>query len=101
MTCHRIEIAGGKGWGIVCMRGRARRKCRWCGRDAERQCDYALRGKALGRTCDAYMCRACSTQLPGRQPDGETIDYCPAHAKHAAADAVPQAEQLTLEGLKP
>jgi len=104
MTCHRFDMPGrnGKGWAIVCTRGRAQHRCRYCGVVADRQCDWPLRGAKDGRTCSAYVCSRCAPDCG--TANGDSVNYCPPHARmHAAkpaAASMPEPEQLTLEGLK-
>ena len=85
MGCERFVLPGGvEGW--VCSRGRQQHRCRFCGSVSAAQCDYPLRGARAGSTCSAHMCRSCATNQ-GAAADGDTIDYCPAHAKLAAKAA--------------
>lgn len=64
---------------IVCRRGARPRAApcdlAGCNREHTKLCDFPLRGKRAGATCDAKICDAHATQVgPGR-------DYCPAHAR--------------------
>lgn len=87
MTCRRIDLGNGD-FIITCSRGRATtHPCRFCGQPSALQCDYALSGKKAGKTCDAHMCKACSTNQ-GKTAAGETIDYCPPHARMVAKQQV-------------
>lgn len=74
--------------GYACSRGSHRKRCSVCSsRPATKLCDYPLRGAKAGRTCDAALCDRCAVRQGGGvfgQP--ETIDYCPAHARVAAAE---------------
>lgn len=101
MTCKHVAFPGGHG--VICSRGRARRRCRFCGEFADRQCDYPLRGLKAGRTCSAYVCTRCAPDRLGA--GGEPLNYCPPHARMDAAKpkpkpAQPEPEQLTLEAVK-
>jgi hypothetical protein len=46
-----------------------------CSRPGSIQCDYQV---AVGKTCDAYVCRAHATSV------GPEIDHCPKHAGRQA-----------------
>lgn len=50
-----------------------------CGARATHACDFKLRGKAEGRTCDRPLCGAAHAKRVG-----PGIDYCPAHAAMSA-----------------
>lgn len=65
-------VVDGKVVGIACHRGR-RPSCK-CGRVETRQCDFPLKGRKAGKTCDASLCDRCTTKM------GPELDYCPAHA---------------------
>jgi hypothetical protein len=69
--------------GHVCSRGQRRHTCSvpHCGRRAPFQCDYPVARKGKDTTCDAWLCDA------HRKSQGPEIDYCPAHAEHAAKKA--------------
>ena len=41
-------------------------------------CDFALSGRAKGRTCDRALCEAHRARQPGKD-----VDYCPTHAAMA------------------
>jgi hypothetical protein len=77
MTCRFIDLGNGV-TGIVCTRGERAKRCKACGDRASRQCDFPLRGKATGRTCDANLCERCAVVV------GPDRDYCPPHARLAA-----------------
>jgi len=81
MPCRPIEVDG-EVVGIVCGRGRPRRLCK-CGRNSTKLCDYPLRGRRAGQTCDRPLCEKCATKV-GTHVDGahkgDTLDYCRAHA---------------------
>lgn len=74
MTCRPFDLGNGV-TGIACTRGASRRRCKECGRTASKQCDYPLRGKAAGRTCDVYLCASCAVS------SGPDRDYCPPHSR--------------------
>lgn len=76
MPCHPLP-----GGGFVCTHGRARRAkpCSVCGAPSTKLCDFPLKGKKTGKTCDAPICDRCAAAF------GDEIDYCPPHAKLAAA----------------
>ena len=69
MPCHSIP-----GVGIVCTRER-RRRCTECGGRCEVLCDWKLRGKKAGRTCNRGLCLRCAANPA---PDKH---LCPAHAR--------------------
>jgi len=100
VTCHPLRSADGKLSGFVCSRGQPREKCSVCGRfGAELLCDYPLKGKHDGKTCDRLLCRQCATNVPAKKPKpvagiglptgefhtystaADTYDLCPAHAR--------------------
>jgi hypothetical protein len=61
---------------FICSRG-----ARWtarcsCGEKASKQCDFPLKGRAQGKTCDRHLCSKCAHPQPQVGPDK---DYCPAH----------------------
>lgn len=74
MTCEPIP-----GGGFVCSRGSRRPKCSTpgCGGRGDYQCDFALGGKAVGETCNRFLCAQC------RVPQGGGRDYCRAHNEFA------------------
>jgi len=85
MPCERIPFAGGVA--IVCSRGRRRQRCATpgCGGDAVALCDFPLAGRKSGTTCSRAMCARCV------RPQGESVDYCAAHAKQTTiAPAAPE-----------
>lgn len=86
MPCRTINLGNGA-TAIVCTRGERSHSCRECGARASKQCDYALRGRASGRTCSVYLCDRCAVVA------GAELDYCPTHARVAAKESV----QLTLQ----
>jgi hypothetical protein len=73
---------------IVCRRGQRSRggapcSVPGCGETHTHLCDYPLKGKKEGQTCDAKLCESHATRLgPGK-------DYCPAHTKFAARSDTP------------
>jgi hypothetical protein len=83
MVCRTI-IAGPDFQGIVCSRGERRKSCKFCRGDADKQCDFKLRGSKAGKTCDANLCSKCAvtqgTHGVGAH-SGDSIDYCPPHAR--------------------
>ena len=87
MTCELVDLGDGRGVAIVCMRGRRRAPCSHCGRHAATLlCDFPLKGKKAGRTCDRKLCPKCAVHL------GEA-DYCPPHstiALHVAEELGPR-----------
>jgi len=73
VTCELVDLGDG-GVAIVCTRGRRRASCSHCGRHAATLlCDFPLKGKKAGRTCDRKLCPKCAVHL------GEA-DYCPPHS---------------------
>jgi hypothetical protein len=87
--------------GLVCRGGR-RPRCKTCGGPSERQCDFKLKGSKRGKTCDQHMCSRCAVPQ-GKHATGahagDTIDYCPAHARLAADAKQEPGEQLELGGV--
>lgn len=71
MACELIKIDG-MGVGIICRRGVRPKKCKFCGADCTKECDYP--SKKRSGTCDATMCDRCATS------GGGDLDYCPDHA---------------------
>jgi hypothetical protein len=68
--------------GVIICRRVGPKFCQFCRqRPATKLCDYRIAVGDIGhtRTCDAPMCSACGT------PIAHEVDYCPDHAKHAAA----------------
>ena len=81
MVCKPISLPGGL-TGFVCYRAPAPKLCKVCGtRDATKLCDFALRGRKSGSTCDAPLCDACAVSR------GPELDYCPSHARLLDAEA--------------
>lgn len=66
------------------------KKCHWCGKPADRLCDYVV-ARAWPTddpkdrvTCDRPLCSDCAanvgrTMFCGKNARVETIDYCPSH----------------------
>ncbi len=92
MPCTPIDLGNGV-TAIVCTRGQRSKRCKECGARASILCDYPLRGKAAGRTCDAALCTRCAVNV------GRDRDYCGPHAR--IAQRAPQSEQLDLLGDRP
>ena len=84
MTCREIRLPNGV-TGIVCSRGR-KPLCAVCSkRPHTKLCDFPLTGSKAGKTCDRKLCDSCAVGQ-GRA-NGDTVDYCPAHAVRAAVAA--------------
>lgn len=60
--------------GVACSRGSQVKRCK-CGKRATKACDYKLKGRLIGKTCDALLCDRCATSA------GEDLDLCPVHAR--------------------
>jgi hypothetical protein len=90
MTCYVLPSKHGTI--IACARPRQRdRKCRFCGEwGAALLCDYPVK---RGKTCDQVMCARCAVKQPARHIDGDSVDFCPPHARAAAE---PKQEELDL-----
>ncbi len=95
MGCTPINLGGGA-TAIICSRGRRLAKCSVCkSRLSTKLCDYPLRGRNAGKTCDAKLCDGCAQQQAKQAPfpgsvAGDTIDLCPAHAKLVAEEGWPK-----------
>lgn len=78
MTCHFWKGPNGE-LTIACSRGRrkAAPPCAACGRPSTKQCDYPLRGKKTGKTCDRHLCNACAVVVGSES--GDSVDFCKAH----------------------
>lgn len=76
MTCHRFQLPDGSS-GFVCTRGARRVRCVGCGELVHDHvlCDWKLTGPKAGKTCDAKICRSCTTSPASDK------DLCPAHAR--------------------
>jgi len=86
MGCERVVFRDkdGKvvGSGIVCSRGRAKRKeccVAGCFDWGEYLCDYPLKGHKEGQTCDRPLCRK-HAKLIKNTAEG-AIHYCPGHVR--------------------
>lgn len=83
MGCETFISEDGTIVGIVCNRGGKTRRCVNCNqRKAGRLCDWKLKGKKAGKTCDRPLCATCS--VTPVLPDGSKAkdkDLCPAHAR--------------------
>lgn len=64
---------------VSCSRGSSRGTCAYCkARPADFRCDYELRGKRAGSTCDGRLCNGCAYSIPGTE-----LHLCPPHRKEA------------------
>lgn len=69
---------------IVCRRGqRAKGKCsiQGCTRPHTKLCDFPLKGRKAGHTCDAKLCDEHATHM------GPDKDYCPPHVALARKES--------------
>lgn len=86
MTCERFVMRDGAS-GFICSRGsRSRAKCSidGCTKPATKLCDFPLKGKKIGKTCDRKLCDAHAVKQPIKTIDpNESVDYCPTHAELA------------------
>jgi hypothetical protein len=74
MTCRDIHDAAGNVIGVACTRGVRAATCVECKHAASSLlCDWKLRGKLAGRTCDRKLCTACA------QSPAAGKHLCPAH----------------------
>lgn len=73
MPCTPIDFGNGV-TGIVCTRG-SRARCGECGNHAPYLCDWKLKGKKAGKTCDRKLCGSCATS-PAKDKH-----LCPAHSR--------------------
>jgi hypothetical protein len=95
MGCEFINHGGGA-TAIICSRGQRVAVCSVCkARKSSKLCDYPLRGRKAGKTCDAKLCERCAQQQAQQAPFpgsrvGDTIDLCPAHAKLVDAEGWPK-----------
>ena len=86
MPCSWYKTADGTVIHVNHGRGGGRKKkCPFCKReDVEKLCDFPV---GNGKTCDAEICRRCSTTIgtqnleiaAGFTKMGETVDVCPIH----------------------
>jgi hypothetical protein len=67
VPCHQTP------YGFACTRGRATKRCAYCGRSADRLCDFPVLRNGQRTTCDAPLCSRCTSRIAG---DG---DLCRAH----------------------
>jgi hypothetical protein len=74
MICAHVDIGNGV-TAIVC-RSRTTKRCKSCGKAAERECDFPLSGAKQGQTCNAPLCARCASRP---LPD---TDLCPPHARY-------------------
>lgn len=72
MPCDTIDLGGG-GFAIICSRGPKPKPCVVCGAKSSRLCDFPLKGKKAGKTCDAALCPRHAVRVV------KDLDYCPAH----------------------
>lgn len=61
---------------IICGRGHRRKPCCSCGKPSSKLCDYPLRGRLSGKTCDRPICDVCAVKIDPKQD----VDFCPTHA---------------------
>lgn len=76
MTCTRLALDDGT-VAIVCHRREPARPCAFCGAPTRTLCDFPLRGKRAGATCNKRVCEKCATVI------GKDRDLCPPHARMA------------------
>jgi hypothetical protein len=87
MVCRSIVIDG-KYHGVAYSRGERAKKCRACsGRAATRQCDFPLKGRKAGKTCDMNICDDCAVVQVGQTLGGDSVDYCPVHDRMSRSAA--------------
>lgn len=78
MTCRHTDLGNGD-YVITCeQRERGRVHHCSCNARASIRCDYPLRGRATGKTCDTWLCARCAREV------GENTHYCQPHARMAA-----------------
>lgn len=69
--CERLVIDGHPV--IICgLRRQKTKACEFCGKSSTKQCDYPV---GPGKTCDSYMCDACSVPL------ADNLDHCVGHSR--------------------
>lgn len=81
MACEHVDLGDGTTM-IVCRRGGRRapaKRCK-CGKPASLLCDFPLKGRKAGKTCDRPLCSGCA-ERQRTTADGDTVDFCPAHAR--------------------
>lgn len=69
-----VDEESGVQVGFACSRGRRQGSCVGCGQSASLLCDGMTERLTFGstpRTCDAWICRACTTKGAGG------VDLCP------------------------
>lgn len=81
MTCKVIRDENGH-VAIVCTRS-SMELC-GCGCKATLLCDFPLKGKKVGQTCDRPLCPKCAVKYP--MPESKhavkgRVDLCPVHAR--------------------
>jgi hypothetical protein len=89
MPCRPLVSDDGKIYGWACSRGHdgaPPERCQACNRRRPTKlCDYSLKGKQEGKTCDRKLCERCAVQRQtGRPVFGKpppVVDLCPAHAR--------------------
>lgn len=79
MSCRQIDL-GPNASAFICGPKKRRVECAYCkARDAVFLCDYELRGKKAGKTCDGKLCASCATVV------GENRHLCPPHRRERDA----------------
>ncbi len=74
MPCQHAKLPDGTSAIVcVCTRGRGRR-CVHCGGPASQLCDFPVLRGGCKTTCDASLCRHCTTRIAGDR------DLCRTHA---------------------
>ena len=68
MICTHVQV--GNVHAIVCGSRPSAKRCRQCGKAADRECDFPVRD---GKTCDLPICRRCSSR------PSMDVDICPNH----------------------
>ena len=71
MGCDIQRDKSGRVTKIICSRGPAPKKCRWCDNPGTQLCDF----KVTGGTCDAPVCRVHAKHV------AYETDYCPDHSR--------------------
>jgi DNA modification methylase len=90
MGCERVNLGNGI-TAIVCTRGQRRAKCSNCGRmRADLLCDWKLKGKKAGKTCDRKLCHGCATEVGPEK-----------HHGHATPKPVAVASRVISSSAKP
>ena len=78
MPCKPLTDKEGRVFGFACSRGSSRPRCK-CGRPSRYLCDFPLKGRKEGQTCDAPLCDSCA-KLIKKTAQG-SVHYCPAHQR--------------------